>query len=116
LPFEELRDQMVDSVLCARIVDSEEIRMIDRAQEARFVFGAIEPVGVTSKCGRKNLDRNRTIKPGVAGAIPLAHPTRAQGREDFVGAESDTSGYSHGSAAIIAPENEESVPHRTGKR
>jgi hypothetical protein len=56
------------------------------------VFDAI---GVTSKCGGKNLDRNCTIKPGVAGAIPLAHPTRAQGREDFVWAEFGTGGYSH---------------------
>jgi hypothetical protein len=95
-------------------VDSKKIRVIDRAQKARFVFEAIEAIGITSKCGRKNLDRNRTIKPGVAGAIPLAHPTRAQGREDFVGAESGTGGYSHGSAAIIAPENEESVTHGTG--
>lgn len=60
------------------------------------MFEAIEAVGVTSKCGRKNPDRNRTINPGVADAIPLAHPARAQGREDFVGAESGTDGYSHG--------------------
>jgi hypothetical protein len=60
-------------------VDSEKIRMIDRAQEARFVYEAIKAIGVTGKCGRKNLDRNRAIQPRVAGAIHLPHPTRAQG-------------------------------------
>ena len=77
----------MDSVLCAHIVDSKKIRVVDRTQKARFVFEAIEAIGVTSKCGRKNLDRNRTIEPCIAGAVHLPHPTGTQGGEDFVGAE-----------------------------
>jgi len=51
------------------------------------VFEAIEAIRIIGKCGRKNLDRNRTIEPRIAGAVHLPHPTGAQGAEDFVGAE-----------------------------
>jgi hypothetical protein len=37
---------------------------------------------------RKNFDRDPSLKPCIARAVNFAHAARADGREDFVGAES----------------------------
>ena len=43
-----------------------------------------------------NLDGDSTIQPRVAGFVHLAHPTRADGRENFVGSEAGSRSQRHG--------------------
>jgi hypothetical protein len=45
---------------------------------------------------RQHLQRDVTIQLAVSGAIHLAHTARAEGRDDFVGAEATSGGQGHG--------------------
>jgi hypothetical protein len=53
------------------------------------------PIGVGAQFSRRELDCDRAIEAGVAGAVYLAHPTGAEEGEDFVGAETSADGKGH---------------------
>ena len=84
------------AVLCANVVDRQKIGMVHRAQNASFVLEATEAIGIAGKGGRKNLDCNRAVEPGIAGAINLTHASCAQGRLNFVRSEFGAGSQRHG--------------------
>jgi hypothetical protein len=53
----------------------------------RFTLEARAALGVVCHRGRKNLDGHVSVEPRVGGAIHLAHPARAERRDDGLGAE-----------------------------
>jgi hypothetical protein len=49
-----------------------------------LLLKAPQPVGVLRNKGWKNLNRHVSLQNRVAGAINLAHPTRAQQAQNFI--------------------------------
>jgi len=87
LTFQKLRDRIRDAPIRAEVEDREDIGM--REGGDRFCL-ALEPrqrVRIGGDRRWKNLDRHVAIELPIPGAVDLAHPTRAERREDFVGAE-----------------------------
>ena len=50
----------------------------------RLAFETLAEMGIRCELRRQHFDRDSTVETGVAGAIHLAHTTRAGGREHFV--------------------------------
>ena len=61
--------------------------MIQSSGGQRLLLKPAHPVRVERKCLRQNLDRHFASKPGIAGAINLAHAARAKRRDNFVRAK-----------------------------
>ena len=60
--------------------------MVQRGNRARLALEADPIVDARERAG-ENLQRDRAIEPGVAGAIDLAHAAVADGRGDLIRAE-----------------------------
>lgn len=69
--------------------------MVERGEEVRFTLEADHPVAVGGKGGGKDLDRDFAAKPRIPRAVYLAHPARAERREDFIRPEANTGAESH---------------------
>jgi hypothetical protein len=70
--------------------------MVQAGYHLRFTVEARTPDGVVSDAGRKNLDRDVAVQPGVARAIDLAHAASSDRRDDFVGPETIANSKGHG--------------------
>jgi flagellar biosynthesis regulator FlbT len=71
------------------------MRLIQRREDLRFPLEPGETIVIAGKKIRQDFDRDVALELGVAGAIDLAHATRAQGAQDFVRSESSASGERH---------------------
>src|SRR5215472_1707818 len=87
LPFQTLHHQIVDSFLVADIMEHANMWMIETRNDPGFALEPLLANRVGGKVRGQNLDRDRALKPGVAGAIHLTHSTRTQGRNDLIGSE-----------------------------
>jgi len=58
--------------------------MIQSCGRLCLLLKAPQPVGVSRHKGWKDLNRHVALQDRVAGAIHLAHPTRAQQAQNFV--------------------------------
>lgn len=61
--------------------------MIERSGGPHFLLEAAEPIGVSGEGRRQDLDGYFAAETEIAGAVDLSHASRADEREDFVGAE-----------------------------
>jgi hypothetical protein len=66
------------------------MRMIQSGDGAGFALKALE------KVFERNFDRYRAVQARIARFVDLPHSTRADGRKDFIGAESVTYREGHG--------------------
>ena len=87
LPFEILEHEEVDAVLMPDVVQRADVRMIERRDRARLALEALAQLRIRRERRRQDLDRHRAIEPRIARPIDLAHATRADERDDFIGAE-----------------------------
>ena len=69
--------------------------MVQRGEQLRLALEAGEAVWIDSEEFGQDLQRDVAIEPRVARAIHLAHATRADQGDDFVGAEPGAGGYRH---------------------
>jgi hypothetical protein len=76
-------------------MDSQDVRMVQRRNRARFLFETPQSVGIMCQCLWQHFDRDITPEPRVAGAVHLAHAARAQWSEDFIWPEFGASGECH---------------------
>src|SRR5207249_3320261 len=90
LPFEQLLDDVGRTAVRPEIVNGNDIGMVELACGARFLLEASQTVGVLGEGFWQDLDGDLATQPGVPRAVHLAHPARAQRREDFVRAEFST--------------------------
>src|SRR5258705_5849025 len=65
-------------------VDMRDVRMIEGRERLRFAREACQAIGIAGEGVRKDLERDVAIQLRVAGAIDLAHPARAEGRENLI--------------------------------
>ena len=61
-----------------------DIRITQRCQHARFALKAGQSFRIIHEVCRKDFDGHVASELGVAGAINLAHPARANLGDDFV--------------------------------
>ncbi len=73
-----------------------DVGMVERRQNFGFPLKSKPAVRILSEGLRQHFQRHVALQLGVAGAVHLAHAARADGREDFIGAESVTYREGHG--------------------
>ena len=61
--------------------------MIERAEYFGFPLKALEPFRIGGDVRRKQFQRNLSLQLRIAGAVHLAHATRAKRGDDVIGAE-----------------------------
>ena len=98
LTLDEFQDQRADAVTLLESMDGSDVRMTERGEDASFLFETLGVTELRSKTWRKDLQRDVASKPGIAGAVDLAHPAFAQRGNDLVVAESRAGCKSHGVA------------------
>jgi hypothetical protein len=82
-----LHDDEIAAFRGLDLVDRDDVRMVEGGGGAGFLDEAAPAGLVGEPIGGEHLDRNLAAEPGVARAVDLAHPTRAEAREDLVHAE-----------------------------
>ena len=87
-PFDEFHHQVIPP----DVVKLADVRVIERRDRTGFLLEARRVLAV------EPLDRHRAVEPGIARFPHLAHSTRADECEDFVGAKCVPQGKSHASA------------------
>jgi hypothetical protein len=86
----------VDAVLRADVVERADVRVGEARDRAGFVAEAFLTIGIGGEVGRQNLDRDRTIQPGVARFVDLAHAACPERASDLVRTESASGTERHG--------------------
>jgi hypothetical protein len=103
LSLEELHDQVGDgdalpAVFDRGLADVEEgadVRMAERGDRARLAAKTLGEIADADAVRRQHLDGHNASKAGVAGAIHLPHPARADLREKLVRPEHRPCGKTH---------------------
>ena len=78
LAFEKFGDKKADAVLLPDVVNSEDVGMIQRAQDFRLMLETMKAVGIRGESGGQNFQSDRAIETRVTGAINLAHAACAE--------------------------------------
>lgn len=86
--LDELEHQRVPAGALFDAVDGGDARMVERAKHLRLAAEPRQAIRIGHDGGGKDLERDLAIQPGVASAIHLAHPTRAERADDEVCTES----------------------------
>ena len=73
--------------------------MVERGEHARFTLEARQAVGSAVNGARQDLDRHIAAEPRIAGAIDLAHSTRANAFLQLVDADPPARQHGSGPAA-----------------
>ena len=87
VPLDELHGQEVQTRALLDRMNGDDVRMVERRDDACLAFEALAPLRIVGKRRRQDLDRDFASKPGIARAIDLAHAAFTEVRENFVRAE-----------------------------
>ena len=71
----------------ADVVERADVRMVRAARSRAPRVRSVRGTPGRPRAPRQDLDRDRAIEPRVAGPVDLAHAAGAEGRDDFVRAE-----------------------------
>jgi len=82
--------------------DRHDAGMVERRERTRLALESRQAFGVARDLLGQDLDRHVAPEPRIARAIDLAHPPRAQRRQDLVGAEPGSSRERHELGVILA--------------
>src|SRR5438552_8053313 len=74
--LEKFRDQVVNSVLRAYVINGEKVGMVESAENSGLMLEALQTVWVGGQCGWQDFDRNIALQSCVSRAIDFAHPAR----------------------------------------
>ena len=103
LADEQLGDDPGGAVVHADVVDRDDIRVIQAARRASFLFEPALAIGIARECRRQDLDRDLALQLRVARAIDLAHAADAEASEDLESADAIARGRPMEAEAIICP-------------
>jgi len=84
---DELHDQPAAAAELGELVQRCDVGMVQRGERARFAPEPCHAVGVVADVGIDDLDGDVALQHRVAGAIHLAHATRAEAAENLIPAE-----------------------------
>ena len=73
--------------MLARVVNDDDVRMVQRPGGASFLLETTEPVRIGRKRRRENLDGDVAAEAFVLGAIHLAHAAFPERGEHFIATE-----------------------------
>ena len=91
LALEQLLDDVRRAVrVRPDVVDRRDVGMVQDARGLGLLLEPAQPVRVLGERGGKDLDRDLARQPRVLRPVDLSHPSRADLREDLVGAEAGT--------------------------
>ncbi len=85
--LEQFRDDVRRAVLGSNVEDRQDVGMVERARGLRLRFEASQTLRVRGHRRGQHLDGHVALEPRVPRPVDLPHPSRAQRREDLVGAE-----------------------------
>ncbi len=74
----------------ADVVQGKDVGMGERSDRPRFLLETAQSLGIGREFRRQHLDRDVAIQPCVARPVHVAHPARADRRDDLVRAETGT--------------------------
>ncbi len=106
LAFEVLHDDVVGFALAADVVQGADVRVGDRRDRLRLPLEALAKLGVARESFRKDLDRDLAAESRVLRLVDLAHPSRADRREDLVGAEARAARRASSTSSTPPPSSE----------
>ena len=87
LPFDELEHESFDTAGFHEPVDRADVRMVERREKLGFPLEPRQPLGVLRDRLGEDFDREVPVQLGIPGPVDLAHPSRSERRQDFVGTE-----------------------------
>ena len=99
--FEKLHDGIGNIGLASEIEDREDVRVRQRGYDLGLVLEAGERLHVAGERVGKDLDGHVAVERRVPGAPDLAHPARAERRDDLVRAEPGSRGEAHGGGRSV---------------
>ena len=79
-----LHDQEVNAILIADVVQGADVRMIQPGDRTSFLLEALACLRIIGHVRGQDLDRDRTIEPGVSRFVDLTHPTSPDARPNQV--------------------------------
>ena len=109
LAFEILEHEKTNRVISERrsvgvrsvadVIERADVWVIERRDGARLPLEALASLRARGEGGVEHFDRDGSVKPRIAGAIDLGHPSRADEREDFIRAKPHPVCQGHGGAS-----------------
>ena len=87
LPFKQLGDYERTPVVHPDVVDGQDVGMIEHPGRSRLLLEPAQRIGVAGEIARQNFDGDVAAEPDILCSVHLAHPARADGREDLVRTE-----------------------------
>ena len=85
--FEQFVDDVRRTIVLARVVNDDDVRMVQRPRGASFLLETTEPIRIGRKRRRENLDGDVAAEAFVLGAIHLAHAAFPERGEHFIATE-----------------------------
>jgi hypothetical protein len=92
LAVDQLGDDERRCLVHRRIVDSDDVRVIERARGARLGDEKLDPIAAHVGALAEELERHFALQAGIPGAIDFTHPAAAECRQDLVGTERAAAG------------------------
>jgi hypothetical protein len=86
-PFEELRHGVGHAPVVPRVVDREDVRVVQGGDRPRLAFEAREALRVVRRGLGEDLQRDLAAEADVSGPVHLTHTPLSEGREDLVRTE-----------------------------
>jgi hypothetical protein len=93
--FEKLHDEVVHVSVPSDVVDRADVGMRELRDRLGLAVETLPHLGGGRHVRRQDLDRDDAQEAAVARPVDLSHPSRAQRREDLVGAETRARRESH---------------------
>ena len=82
-------DQVVRAIHAADVVNTADVRMVQRGDRPRLALEARPRLGVAGEFTSEDLDGNSAIKASIAGFVDLARAAGAKRGDHLIGAESN---------------------------
>ncbi len=76
----------------ADVEDGDDVRVLERGGELRFLQEPASPLAIGDEIARQNLERDLPIETTVRGLIHLAHAPTAEQGADFIGTKARAGG------------------------
>ena len=97
----QLHDDRARSAEILEAVDGRDVRVVERREQPCLALEADATLGARAHAFGQHLDRDVTVQPTIGGAIDLAHPARAEERDDLVRADSGSWNQRHESCTLL---------------
>src|SRR5262249_9730633 len=103
LSLKQLADDVWCSLVGADVVHRDDIRMVERPGEARFMLEARQERAVTAEGLGHHLERHLALQARVLRPVDLGHPPSPEGRHHLVRTYLAAGPEAHGEGAYCCP-------------